>query len=163
MAKILTWLIWLWLKSLRVQHINPAFQGKLFALWHRDLPACMMAFAGQNITVQISNSQDGQIATEIAQRLGYQVVRGSSSHRQASIRALLKALQNQNSIGIALDGPSGPAGLAKAGAQWLSIQSSVPITGITVNYSWTITLPTWDRMQIPLPFSRIHITTHDFA
>ncbi|GHV15241.1 hypothetical protein AGMMS49938_12960 [Fibrobacterales bacterium] len=59
---------------------------------------------------------------------------------------------------MALDGPRGPAGVAKDGAAWLSSRSATPLMQVEVKYGWHISLNSWDKTKIPLPFSRVTLS-----
>lgn len=158
-AKLLSFMIYGWLKSLRISFSQNIPQPPhLWALWHRDLPACMAAFAHRNIHVMISASQDGNIARKIAQWMGYNVYTGSSSRRAESLRHLLRSLHQHQSVGMALDGPRGPQGIAKPGIFFLQKRSQLPIALIQVQYQKSYRLKTWDRMEIPLPFTSVRIS-----
>lgn len=130
----------------------------VIGLWHQDLPACLAAFKRRNIAVLISRSRDGGKFAKLAQSLGYNVFRGSSSKGQIEVRHLLSALKNGNSAGMALDGPKGPALVAKPGAEWLAEKANVPLAKVCVKYSRAIRLKSWDKTFMPLPFSKIKIS-----
>jgi len=130
----------------------------VIGLWHQDLPACLAAFKWRNIAVLISKSNDGSKFAKLAKSLGYDVFRGSGSRGQSEVRHLLKALGEGRSAGMALDGPKGPALIAKPGAEWLSSKASVPLAEVNVKYSHALRLKkSWDKTFIPLPFSKISI------
>lgn len=150
------WIVILWLKTIRVK-ISEHPQG-ILALWHRDLAGALASFAHRNITVMISSSEDGNFATKIAKNMGYVVKRGSSSRGYESLRTLLRALRKGESVGMALDGPKGPPLVAKPGCNWLQAQSKRPLVYLKFKYSAAITLRTWDRLILPLPFSKILVS-----
>jgi len=130
----------------------------VIGLWHQDLPACLAAFKGRNIAVLISKSNDGSKFAKLAKSLGYDVFRGSGSRGQSEVRRMLKALGEGRSAGMALDGPKGPALIAKPGSEWLSRKASVPLMEVSVRYSHTLRLKnSWDKTFIPLPFSKVSI------
>jgi len=139
----------------RFEKILP--EPAVIGLWHQDLPACLAAFKYRNIAVLISKSPDGSRFTKLAESLGYNVFRGSSSRGQSEVRHLLKSLRAGNSAGMALDGPRGPALVAKPGAEWLAQKANVPLVNVCVKYSCAFRLKSWDRTFIPLPFSKISI------
>jgi len=145
--------------SWRVKFEKPLPDGSVvIGLWHQDLPACLAAFKRRNIAVLISKSNDGSKFAKLSKSLGYDVFRGSASRGQSEVRHLLKALGEGRSAGMALDGPKGPALIAKPGAQWLSSKASVPLVEVSVKYSHALRLKnSWDKTFIPLPFSKISI------
>lgn len=147
-----------WLKSLRVSFSQKLPSNVIYGLWHQDLPSCMAAFQNQSITVMISASRDGAWAAELAQSLGYKVVRGSSSRKQSSLRHLCDALRGGGSVGMALDGPKGPPLQAKPGAAWLASQSARPLVMLSTRAFPAVRVKSWDRTVVPLPFARVHIS-----
>lgn len=161
LESLLLLFIRLWVRTWRIQWTTPQPpRGSVIALWHQDLPACLAAFAHQNITVLISPSQDGDWFTRLAQPLGYQVYRGSSSRGQQSVKHLLKTLRSQQSVGMALDGPRGPAKIPKKGAFWLAQQASAPLLPVQVTYTAHFQLKqSWDQTRIPLPFALVRMAT----
>ncbi|MDR2580554.1 MAG: DUF374 domain-containing protein [Fibromonadaceae bacterium] len=154
---MLNFLLKLLVLSWRVWFEKPVPGNAVIALWHQDLPACLAAFKSRNIAVLISQSRDGSKFANLAQSLGYNVFRGSSSRGQSEIKHLLKALKNGNSAGMALDGPRGPALQAKPGAKWLAEKASVPLVSVNVKYSCAFRLKSWDKTFIPLPFSKVRV------
>jgi lysophospholipid acyltransferase (LPLAT)-like uncharacterized protein len=141
--------------SWRIRFEKPLPEPAVIGLWHQDLPACLAAFKRKNIAVLISQSKDGSEFAKLAQSLGYDVFRGSSSRGQSEVKHLLKALKNGNSAGMALDGPKGPALIAKPGAKWLAEKANAPLVEVKVIYSNAFRLNSWDKTFIPLPFSKI--------
>jgi len=105
----------------------------------------------------ISTSRDGSIAARLATRLGYLVFRGSTSRRALALRRLHSALQKGLSVGMAIDGPKGPALIAKPGAAWLSESANKPLVMLQVNAWPNIRIASWDRTKLPLPFARVKV------
>jgi lysophospholipid acyltransferase (LPLAT)-like uncharacterized protein len=144
--------------SWRVQFEKPLPKGPaVIGLWHQDLPACLAAFRHRNIAVMVSKSRDGSRFARLCQSLGYDVFRGSSSRGQSEVRHLLFALKNGRAAGMALDGPRGPALVAKPGAKWLAQKAEARLVCVDVKYSCAFRLKSWDKTFIPLPFSKITI------
>ncbi len=146
-----------WMKSLRISWENPEISHGpgILAIWHRDLFAATAAFRKRGIAAFISPSGDGEFLAKIASDLGYRIVRGSSSERAFHIREVLRSLQAGNLCAMALDGPKGPAGIAKPGTRWLSEQSGRPCFLIEIRYGRHFSLASWDRAKVPLPFSKV--------
>lgn len=134
---------------------TPPPPGCVIGLWHQDLPACLAAFRAQNIAVLISQSRDGDLFAALAEGLGYQVFRGSSSRGQQALRHLLRALRAGRAVGMALDGPRGPAHAEKPGAKWLAQNGHAHVARVQVRYTRFTKLHSWDRTSIPWPFATI--------
>ena len=144
--------------SWRVRFETPLEEGPVvIGLWHQDLPACLAAFRHRGIAVLVSKSRDGSRFARMCKSLGYDVFRGSSSRGQSEVRHLLEALKGGKAVGMALDGPKGPALVAKPGAEWLAQKAEVELVSVNVKYSYAFRLKSWDKTFIPLPFSKITI------
>lgn len=130
------------------------------AFCHCDMAAVAMwgiemARLGRPITALTSPSRDGQIFARLLRMLGLRTVAGSSSRGGAQgMLALIHSLQKGHHVAIVVDGPRGPRGVVKPGVIWLSQRSGAPIVAIAARIAPKLRLPTWDRAEIPLPFSR---------
>lgn len=154
----------LWLKTLRVDVDFPKdFRAGVLGIWHADLPAATAAFKNTGLFAMISESRDGELMARVARFLNYRVVRGSSTHGAGAIRKLLDPLKNGQFVAMALDGPKGPARVAKPGSAWLAQKAGVPFWLVKVDYSLKISLNSWDKTKIPLPFSKIVIHVNYFS
>jgi lysophospholipid acyltransferase (LPLAT)-like uncharacterized protein len=153
-------LVYWWLRSLRFKGgcINEA-EVALVGCWHRDLPASLGFCKALPMLVFISESNDGAWASAVAKRLGFAVVRGSSSKGSLNIRKVVRKIMNEGFIaGMALDGPKGPAGIIKPGTPWLAKQLK-PKNWVRLEfrYGFSVRLNTWDCMVLPLPFTKVEV------
>ena len=57
--------------------------------------------------------------------------------------------------GFTLDGPRGPARVAQPGAVWLAAATGNPLLPFHLEASAFWTVRSWDRTQIPKPFSTV--------
>ncbi|RLB75387.1 MAG: hypothetical protein DRH24_19665 [Deltaproteobacteria bacterium] len=147
------------LRMLHVDRLTRARQdGRpvIYAFWHGRQIAYFYHRPEKRLTVMTSLSADGELQTQICRRFGLDVARGSSS--RGGLRALVglsRALREGQSVGMAVDGPRGPAEEPKAGVLALAQQSGVSIIPISVGYSRKRVLRrAWDGFQIPKVFSR---------
>lgn len=145
-----------YLASLRIHSTQTIPDRGIFALWHADLPVCMKAFSRRGILVLLSSSRDGEIAARINSRLGYRIVRGSSSRGgAAALKAIFRAMRMEGgpqALGMALDGPKGPREIAKPGTLWLAKTLDLPIWPVGVHYRGAWRLKSWDGARLPYPF-----------
>ncbi len=132
-----------------------------FLLWHnRVLSAvCLVPRAIlSRCTVMISASRDGEYISTIVRSFGLESVRGSSSRKGGqALLGLLHALKEGRNPVLTLDGPRGPRYTVHPGALALGRIGAVPLVPISLNASRCWQLHSWDRMQIPCPFSRVEI------
>lgn len=134
----------------------------ILASWHQRILAGVWYFRNYTPVIMISQSRDGERIRQIAEGVGWQVVSGSSS--RGGVRALLAQVRRvrEGAVGAhVVDGPRGPARIVKPGLVLLAQRSGAAIVPILVSAHWRIEVGSWDRMQIPLPLSRIRIRLGD--
>lgn len=130
--------------------------------WHNRLLMLPWAFAHAKVPIRfsamISRSKDGSLIADTAAKFGVTALRGSSSKGAAGAsRAALDALAAGGWVGITPDGPRGPVYTVKPGLAGLAQKSGVPVVPFRVTYGWKIRARSWDRFQVPLPFSRMEV------
>ena len=132
------------------------------AFWHgRILPATFY-FRHRGIWVMSSVNFDAEWTAGIIHRFGYKTARGSTS--RGARRALLQLVRESRGgqpVGFTLDGPRGPARVAQPGAVWLARATGNPLLPFHLEASEHWTLNSWDRTQIPKPFSTVSIAMGD--
>jgi lysophospholipid acyltransferase (LPLAT)-like uncharacterized protein len=116
----------------RVQVLNQPAEASgphLYAHWHGDELLLVPVFAGRGYAVMASRSRDGEGMANLLRRLGYWVVRGSSSRGGAAgLKGLVDAVRHQGrSAAIAVDGPRGPVFQVKPGILFLAQSTGLPI------------------------------------
>ena len=130
----------------------------VMAFWHgRILPATIF-FRGRGIVVITSENFDGEWIAGIIERFGYGTARGSTS--RGGRRALLQLVRDMEAgkpAGFTIDGPRGPARVAQPGAVWLSKATGNPVLPFHLEADRYWTVNSWDRTQIPKPFSTVAI------
>ncbi|MSO82460.1 MAG: DUF374 domain-containing protein [Acidobacteria bacterium] len=128
----------------------------VMAFWHgRILPATFY-FRRRGIVVITSENFDGEWIARIIERFGYGTARGSTS--RGGLKAMLqlvRGMEQGRAAGFTLDGPRGPARVAQAGAIWLARTTGNPVLPFHLEASRAWTLRSWDRTQIPKPFSTV--------
>lgn len=73
----------------------------------------------------------------------------------ATLREILRGLRDGRSVGISPDGPRGPARVAKPiPIQWARA-TQVPLVVYAFSARRYLTVRTWDRLMVPLPFNRL--------
>jgi len=127
----------------------------IYAAWHSRLLLGMYVCRGCGVNVLVSQSKDGELLVPALKRLGFTATRGSSSRGGiSSLKALARAVEEGQDIMIAPDGPRGPRHVAKVGVIQLASLTGAPIVPWTWVGSWMKIVSSWDRLRIPLPFSR---------
>lgn len=129
----------------------------ILVLWHSRLLLLPGSWPGHAAGLFTLNdpSPIGRIASRSYARLGVQPVHmhGKGSNLSAS-RKVLAVIRDGHSLGMAVDGPRGPARVAnQAALDWARV-SGCPVYLFTWSGRPAIRLKSWDRLMIPLPFSR---------
>ena len=157
--------------TLRAAFTNPELQpdhhaGKMiYAFWHgKMIYGWLLAkkvFRDKNIHAVVSLSKDGELLSQILAKLGFSLIRGSSSKGSSKLKNEMIAQLAQNGIiVITPDGPRGPCHTFKYGTLRLASEQGVPIVFATIRFTKALKLRSWDGFEIPLPFSALSVTYH---
>ena len=151
-----------------VEHVDADAGGQVVAFWHGRLVLAPL-FANHSplpVHMLISTHRDGEIIADALKLPGLKFIRGSAANPKKALkdksgaRAVVQmtaALREGHIVGITPDGPRGPARQSQLGVVRLAAQSGVPIIPLGLAVSRSITLGTWDRCQVPLPFAKIAV------
>lgn len=138
--------------------LEAAGRPPIIAFWHGRILPGMIHFRGRGIVVITSENFDGEWIARIIHRFGFGTARGSTS--RGGVKALVR-LRREMAAGKAaaftVDGPRGPRHLAQPGVVWLARATGNPILAFHVEADRHWTLNSWDRAQVPKPFSRIRL------
>jgi lysophospholipid acyltransferase (LPLAT)-like uncharacterized protein len=127
----------------------------IYCLWHDRIFAGTYYLRGRGIVVITSQSLDGEYIARFLKRFGFGTVRGSSS--RGGVKALVEMIRYMRQglpMAFTVDGPRGPRYVAKTGAVLLAKKTGSPIVPFSVECARFWTVKSWDRMQIPKPFTR---------
>lgn len=130
---------------------------QLAALFHESMLPCAWLYRDRRYGVAVSRSRDGDLIGAVLAALGYgSLARGSSSRGgSAALRGLLRALEQGTTAAVLVDGPRGPARVAKTGVIALSRRARLPVQPVAFSARPAVRLSSWDRSLIPLPFARV--------
>jgi lysophospholipid acyltransferase (LPLAT)-like uncharacterized protein len=130
----------------------------IYTFWHDRIFAGTYFFRGRRIVIMTSQSFDGEYIARFIQRLGYGAVRGSSTRGGVgALVELTRLVRRGCPAGFSIDGPRGPRHVAKMGAVLLAKKTGEAVLPFGVNAERFWSLKSWDRMQIPKPFSRVRV------
>ncbi len=144
--------------------VTPAFHGftpgrEIYCFWHQCVLACAYYYRSTHATIVISQSFDGELITRVLALFGYHAVRGSSSRGGAqALIGLARVLDSAQPAIFTADGPRGPIHRAKAGPIHLARLTGAPIGCFHLQPERCWVLRSWDRFQIPKPFTRIVVS-----
>jgi lysophospholipid acyltransferase (LPLAT)-like uncharacterized protein len=135
----------------------------IFCFWHNRLALTSKAYYGfvrkrhhpAGLAAMVSASKDGALLAAILQRFKFEPVRGSSSRRgRQALLELTTWSERGYDLAITPDGPRGPCYQVQEGVMSLAQITGLPIIPFSYYLHWKLRPRTWDRFQIPLPFSR---------
>lgn len=148
----LTW------KTEGLHHLNFDGEGRrpIMAFWHGRVLTATYYFRRRGIVVMISENFDGEWIARIIESFGFRASRGSTSRGgQRALLQLKREMEKGHASGFAVDGPRGPARKAQPGAVWLAKLTGSPVVPFHMEASRYWSLNSWDRTQIPKPFSTV--------
>ena len=127
----------------------------VYCFWHQCVFASAWFFHKRDIAVMTSRSFDGEYIARIIENLGFRAVRGSSS--RGAVQALLgmhSEIEAGRVAAFTIDGPRGPMHVAKPGPVLLARNTQAPLVVFHVALEKKWELNSWDKTQIPKPFTR---------
>ena len=139
----------------------------IFCIWHNRLALSLFMYTHYarrlkqppRLAALVSASKDGGVLARVLEHFGVQPVRGSSSRRgHQALLELTSWAERGYDLAITPDGPRGPCYVAQHGVVSLAQVSGMPIVPCSQRLHCKIRLNSWDRFQIPLPFSRVTMT-----
>ncbi|MFL6374062.1 MAG: lysophospholipid acyltransferase family protein [Pyrinomonadaceae bacterium] len=143
----------------------PAADGDerpIFCSWHDRILAGMYQFRDRGLCLMSSVSFDAEYTARCLIRFGYGVIKGSSTRGGArGMIEMVRAMRQGIPMAFTVDGPRGPRYEAKPGPVYLAKKTGNPIVAFSVETSRYWTLNSWDKQQIPVPFSRAKLFVAD--
>jgi lysophospholipid acyltransferase (LPLAT)-like uncharacterized protein len=143
------------------EHWEAATQGgqqPVYTFWHEQILLGTYFWRGRGIVVMTSRSFDGEYIARFIQRFGYGASRGSSSRGGVgALVEMIKLMRQGCPAAFTIDGPRGPRRVAKMGAVLLAKKTGCPVLPFTITPARAYAAPSWDRLQIPFPFTRVRV------
>ncbi|MBM4273283.1 MAG: DUF374 domain-containing protein [Deltaproteobacteria bacterium] len=110
------------------------------------------------LVLMASPSRDGEFIADVARGLNFLVVSGSRLKGGAqALRTITEYFHSGHSGGIVADGSRGPARVVQKGVVFLAREAGAPIIPLAVAARRKIVFNSWDRFELPWPFSPIVI------
>lgn len=140
----------------------------IYCVWHNRLALCLASYyryakprsRAPGLAALVSASRDGALLAAILECFGVQPVRGSSSRRGPQALLELSGWAERGyDLAITPDGPRGPRYVVQKGVIGLAQVTGLPIVPASCRLGWKVQLRSWDRFQVPLPFSRCDVVT----
>ncbi len=162
--RLLSGALWLLAKTVRFRFENAddlfarwaRGEQVIIAFWHNRAVMMPAAYRGRRLCIMNSQHRDGEIATRALARWGIRSVRGSATRGgAAAFLQLVNAYRDGHDLAVIPDGPRGPRYVVKRGVIHLARATGAPIFPVAYAATHTRQLRSWDRLIIPLPFSRV--------
>ncbi|HWO00903.1 MAG TPA: lysophospholipid acyltransferase family protein [Blastocatellia bacterium] len=135
--------------------INDSGKRGIFTFWHSCIFSATWFWRNRGIVVMSSMSRDAEFTARLIKRFGYGTARGSATRGSGRALAdMADCLDNGMEVAFTIDGPRGPAYVAKPGAVTLARHAGQAILPFHIAVRRHIKLPSWDGLKIPLPFTR---------
>ncbi len=176
--RLAAWVIWAGLRliavTLRYRINDPhGFTSRkdcrqaIYCVWHNRLALSMKLYfsfgrehhEAAGLAGLVSASKDGAFLAAILQRFGVLPVRGSSSRRgPQALLELTTWAERGYDLAITPDGPRGPRYVVQEGVMSLAQITGLPVVPVSYFLKRKFQLKSWDRFQIPLPFTLCEVT-----
>ncbi|MDK3018612.1 lysophospholipid acyltransferase family protein [Pseudodonghicola flavimaris] len=129
----------------------------IFVVWHQRLMMAPFMFDNRlgPICSLTSAARAGRMVGVLLGRFGWENVAMSSNRRHVALsREVLRRMKQGISVGIAADGPRGPARVSSTVPLVWARSSGKRVFAVSFSANRVVEFPTWDRMWLPAPFSR---------
>lgn len=139
-----------------------AGERMIVVFWHGKYVPLFALLSGRRGHVFTSASRRGEEISAICSRFGYVPVRISDRPGEGAYAAMRRGLEDARLAAIALDGPLGPQHVPRRGA--VRLASDLGFSLVPVSCALRprkILRRRWDRMEVPLPFSRVALVVGD--
>ncbi len=142
-----------------LEKLNPM----IAAMWHGQfLLLPLVKPKSVSVVNMVAKHTDGEMIGRTLLHFDMGLIRGAGSGDSdkdrggaGALRAALKALKSNVTVAMTADVPPGPARVAGMGIVTLARISGRPIVPFATATSRFLTLPTWSRLTINLPFTKL--------
>ena len=147
-----------------VDDLRKQKQNYVLAFWHGTMLLPWFLHRNDGFAALTSKSKDGDLLAKQLKHWKYKVVRGSSSKGgDVALGIMIDHAKNGYSIAITPDGPRGPEHEFKAGAVITAKKSGVPVVLMGIGIKSKKKLKSWDKFQIPNPFTNVKVIYSDLV
>jgi lysophospholipid acyltransferase (LPLAT)-like uncharacterized protein len=135
-----------------------AKNGKPFigCFWHQRMLMLPPIWAHRrNMHMLISTHSDGVLIAKTIAHFGVATIEGSTNRgAAAAMRMMVEKLRQGDQVSVTPDGPRGPARVAAPGVAAVAMLAQASVIPVAYSVSRARFLRSWDRMLVPLPFSK---------
>jgi lysophospholipid acyltransferase (LPLAT)-like uncharacterized protein len=142
----------------RMESARAEAGGGVWVVWHNRLLGGIPLHIDRNFGAVISQSKDGELISRVVEMIGFVGLRGSSSRGGSeAFRAVMRHTRKGLDVVFTPDGPKGPRYQVQVGAAVAAMRTGKPVFPIGVGASPKMVFGSWDRFQVPWPWSKIQM------
>jgi hypothetical protein len=140
--------------------------GVIGAFWHGRIALsliCRQVLKQKPTRAMISLSRDGEFIARAMDMMGVPSIRGSAIKAKdrakakggaTAFRQSLTFIEDGGCVALTPDGPRGPNQVMQDGVVTLARMSGAPVFLFGMAASGAVNLNSWDKTQLPMPFTR---------
>lgn len=129
----------------------------IYSIWHENMLVIATVKSAAPVTALVSQHRDGEIIADLSNFYGMKCIRGSSTRGGTDAVEEIIRIRETSHLILLPDGPRGPRRQVKRGLVYLSSWTQMPIVPMGIGFTNAWRLPSWDRMALPKPFSRLTV------
>jgi lysophospholipid acyltransferase (LPLAT)-like uncharacterized protein len=137
--------------------VDPALgvdRPRIYVFWHENILTPLYVRGHCHLAMLLSQHRDAEILAHVANRLGFDCVRGSTYRGGAKAIWELWDRSRRQHLTITPDGPRGPRRQMALGPIFLASRLGLPLVAMGFGYDRPWRMNSWDRFAVPRPFSR---------
>jgi lysophospholipid acyltransferase (LPLAT)-like uncharacterized protein len=129
-------------------------RARIYVFWHENILIPLYLRGHCNLAMLLSQHGDADILARVAQKFGFDCVRGSTYKGAARAIWELTDRSRRQHLTITPDGPRGPRRRMAQGPIYLASRLQLPLVVMGFGYDRPWRANSWDRFAMPRPFSR---------
>ena len=126
----------------------------IYAFFHEVMLFPAYFWAWPEMQILISDHRDGELIAQVIHRLGFGVIRGSTTRGGARALREMTRRADRGHLCMTPDGPKGPRRHVHQGLPYLASKTGLPIVGLGMAFSNPWRAKSWDRFAVPRPFGK---------
>jgi lysophospholipid acyltransferase (LPLAT)-like uncharacterized protein len=139
-------------------HVDPEVARQtgrryIYAFFHEVMLFPAYYWPWPEMHILISEHRDGELIAQVISRLGFSVIRGSTTRGGARALREMTLRSDEGNLCVTPDGPRGPRRSVHQGVAYLASRTGFPIVGAGMAFKKPWRAPSWDRFCVPRPFS----------
>ena len=124
----------------------------IYAFFHEVMLFPAHYWSWPEMQILISDHRDGELIAQVVERLGFGVVRGSTTRGGARALREMARRVDRGHLCVTPDGPRGPRRTVHQGLAYLASRTGLPVVGAGMAFGRPWRAKSWDRFAVPRPF-----------